>query len=82
MILKNNNTCDILLFMNDLHVESYDAKEVEIKKQSLAKRLAVAGSVIVISVGLFNSCGGAGAWFNSCTVDECECTNVECEKVK
>ena len=77
-VLINNNTCDIFIYMNDLHVAHYDEKEVEAKKQSLIKRLAVAGSVIVISMGLFNSCGGAGAWFISCAVEECECTECEC----
>ena len=72
--------------MNDLHVESYDAKEVEAKKQSLVKRAGVAGGAIALSLSLFNltGCtppivsGGAGAWFCSCTVDECKCTNREC----
>jgi hypothetical protein len=71
--------------MNDLHVESYDAKEVETKKQSLVKRAAAAGGAIVLSLSLFNfiDCfpivmGGAGAWFHSCPVDECKCIECEC----
>ncbi|MDR2966162.1 MAG: hypothetical protein LBU88_10365 [Treponema sp.] len=71
--------------MNDLHVESYDAKEVEDKKQSLIKLATVAGGAIVLSLSLFNltGCppivaGGAGAWYHSCTEDECECTECEC----
>jgi len=83
MILKNNNICDILLFMDDLHVTHYDAKEVDTKKQSLVKRATAAGGAIVLSLSLFNltgclSAGGGGAWFNSCTADECECTVCEC----
>ena len=75
--------------MNDLHVESYDANEVETKKQSLVKRATTAGGAIVLSLSLFNltGCayveppivvGGAGAWFHSCPEDECECTDCEC----
>ena len=71
--------------MIDLHVERYDAKEVETKKQSLVKRAATASGAIVLSLSLFNltGCipivaGGAGAWFHSCNVDECECTDCEC----
>jgi len=72
--------------MNDLHIESYDAKEVETKKQSLVKSAAAAGGAIVLSLSLFNltGCipivaGGAGSWYHSCcTADECECTECEC----
>jgi hypothetical protein len=71
--------------MNDLHIESYDAKELEAKKHLLAKRAAAAGGAIALSLSLFalTACppiiaGGAGAWFHSCTVDECECID-ECE---
>ena len=71
--------------MNDLRIESYDEKEVEVKKQSLVKGAAAAGGAIVLSLSLFNltGCipivaGGAGSWFHSCTVDECECTECEC----
>jgi len=60
--------------MNDLHVECYDEKEVVSKKQSIKKTMAIAGSVIVISAGLTSfACGGAGSWFNSCTIENCEC---------
>ena len=70
--------------MNDLQIENYDAKEVEVKKQSLIKR-AAAGGAIVLSLSLFNltGCipivaGGAGSWYHSCTEGECECTDCEC----
>jgi len=43
--------------MKDLHVESYDANEVEIKKQSLVKRAAAAGCAIILSLSLFNLTG-------------------------
>ena len=71
--------------MNDLHIESYDANEVENKKQSLVKRAGAAGGAIVMSLSLFNftACpivsGGAGSWYHSCTEDECKCTEGECE---
>ena len=68
--------------MNDLRVESYDAKEVETKKQSLVKSAVAAGSAIILSFSLTGCppivAGGAGAWFHSCMVDECECTECEC----
>ena len=75
--------------MNDLQIENYDAKEVETKKQSLLKRSTAAGSAIVLSLSLFNLAGcvpitppiiagGAGAWFQSCPEDECECIKCEC----
>ena len=74
--------------MKDLHVESYDANEVETKKQSLVKRAAAAGGAVVLSLSLFNltgcpprppiDVGGAGAWFHSCPVDDCECAECEC----
>jgi len=68
--------------MNDLKVECYDAKEVAAKKQSIKKRMAIAGGVIVISAGLFSSCydylsGGAGSWYN-CTIEPCECDPCYC----
>jgi hypothetical protein len=63
--------------MNDLHVECYDAKEVVDKKQSIKSRLA--SGVIIITMGLSSfACGGAGSWYNSCTVEECECIICEC----
>jgi len=43
--------------MNDLCVESYDAKEVADKKQSMSKRMTVAGSAIVLTLGLFSLVG-------------------------
>jgi len=43
--------------MNDLRVESYDAKEVAYKKQSISKRMTVAGSAIVLTLGLFSLTG-------------------------
>ena len=72
--------------MKDLQVENYDVNEVETKKQSLVKRAAAAGGTIVLSLGLLNvsGCpppivaGGAGAWFHSCPVDDCECAECEC----
>ena len=68
--------------MNDLKVECYDAKEVEAKKQSIKKRMAIAGGAIVVSAGLFCSCylpnGGAGSWYN-CTTEPCECDPCECD---
>jgi len=72
--------------MNDLYVESYDAKEVETKKQSLVKSAATAGGAIALSLSLFNltGCipivaGGAGSWYHSCcAADECKCTECEC----
>jgi len=43
--------------MNDLHVESYDVNEVEIKKQSLVKRATAAGCAVILSLSLFNLTG-------------------------
>ena len=68
--------------MNDLRVESYDANEVGVKKQSIAKRIVGAGSAIALTLGLFGlvGCnsdpdplplGGAGAWYCSCPEDDC-----------
>ena len=69
--------------MDDLRVENYDAKEVEAKKQSISRRVAVASSAVAFTLGLFSlvGCeppqdppivaGGAGAWFHSyCEYDE------------
>ena len=69
--------------MNDLSVESYDANEVGAKKQSIAKRVAAAGSAVVLTLSLFSLAGcnsnpepdplplgGAGAWFCSYPEDE------------
>ena len=69
--------------MNDLRAESYDANEVESKKRSIAKRAAVAGGTIALTLGLFSLAGcdrpeseppiingGAGAWFYSYPEDE------------
>ena len=39
--------------MDDLHVENYDEKEVTSKKRSVSKRVAVAGSAVVLTLGLF-----------------------------
>ena len=72
--------------MKDLQVENYDAKEVETKKMSLVKSAAAAGGAVVLSLSLFNltGCpppivaGGAGSWFHSCSVDECECADCKC----
>ena len=61
--------------MNDLQVECYDTKEVEAKKQSIKKRLAITGTVIAISTGLFFSCGGNGGWYCSFTIP---CGNPSC----
>jgi hypothetical protein len=43
--------------MNDLRVESYNANEVEAKKQLISKRVAVAGSAAALTLGLFNLAG-------------------------
>ena len=74
-----------MINLNDLRVENYGAQEVEIKKQSIAKRAAAAGGAIVLTLGLFNfaSCdplvqGGAGAWYHSCAEDD-ECTEDKCK---
>ena len=67
--------------MDDLRVENYDAKEVDAKKQSISRRVAVASSAVAFTLGLFSlvGCeppsphvqdppivaGGAGSWFHS-----------------
>ena len=63
--------------MDDLRVESYEMQEVAAKKQSISKRVAVAGCTLALTLGIFGltACtdreeeyyvvGGAGAWFNS-----------------
>jgi len=43
--------------MDDLRVESYEAKEVAAKKRSISKRVAVAGGVIALTLGLFGLTG-------------------------
>jgi len=43
--------------MNDLRVESYDAKEVADKKRSISKRAVVAGCAIVLALGVFSLVG-------------------------
>ena len=39
--------------MDGLRVESYDEKEVAAKEQALLKRVVVAGSAVVLTLGLF-----------------------------
>jgi len=39
--------------MDDLHVESYDEKEIAAKKRSVSKRIAAAGGVVVLTLGVF-----------------------------
>ena len=79
--------------IHDIHIEHYDAKEVETKKESLVKRAASAGGAVVVSLSLFGSAscfgescspivaGGAGSWYHSSPspVDECECEDCECD---
>ena len=73
--------------MNDLHVESYGAQEVETKKRSMVKRAAIVGGAISLTLSLFSlgGCpiiaGGAGSWFHSCLEDD-ECTDDECKYEK
>ena len=43
--------------MDDLRVESYDAKEFVSKKQSISKRVAVAGGTVVLTLSLFGLTG-------------------------
>ena len=68
--------------MDDLRVEIYETKEVEAKKRSIQKRVAVAGcagcatGLVLALFGLallfgpmLGSVGGSGSWFFS-TVEE------------
>jgi len=43
--------------MDDLRVEKYDAEKVEDKKKLIKKRVALAGGVIVVTLGLFSLTG-------------------------
>jgi len=40
--------------MDDLRAESYNAKEVAAKKRSIKRRVAVAGGVVALTLGLFS----------------------------
>jgi len=43
--------------MDDLRVESYNPNDVEEKKKLIKKRVALAGGVIVLTLGLFSLTG-------------------------
>ena len=65
--------------MNELRVESYDAKDVAQKKRLIKKRWVAGGAALVITLGMLTGCpdgrpffvlGGAGAWYESTTEDQ------------